>query len=161
MRKEFSKIITKLARKDKSIYLLSGDNGIMLFDEFKELFPSRFLNVGIREQSMIGIAAGMALQGLKPYVYTITPFLIERPFEQIKLDVDQQRVDVKLIGYADYLRMGPTHETKNIREIMGLFKNIKSYFPDNLEELHECLINSHKDQYPAFINLKRYVPLTF
>ena len=60
-----------------------------------ENHPKRFFNMGICEQSLIGVASGMALEGLKPWVYTITPFLIERPFEQIKLDIDQQNVNVK------------------------------------------------------------------
>ena len=88
MRNEFGKIIVELAEKDKDIYLLVGDIGYGMFDEFRKRFPNRFFNLGICEQSMIGIASGMALQGLKPYVYTITPFLIERPFEQIKLDIN-------------------------------------------------------------------------
>ena len=65
--------------------------------------------MGICEQSLIGVASGMALEGLKPWVYTITPFLIERPFEQIKLDIDQQKANVNLVGFADYPTLGPTH----------------------------------------------------
>jgi transketolase len=85
MRREFGKIITELAKKDEKIYLLSGDIGYAIFDDFREKFPGRFINLGVCEQSIVSIASGMALEGLKPYVYTITPFIIERAFEQVKL----------------------------------------------------------------------------
>ena len=93
MRRTFGKVITELADRDEKIYVLVGDIGYQVFDEFREKHPDRFINIGICEQSMIGVSAGMALEGLKPWVYTITPFLIERPFEQIKLDIDQQNVN--------------------------------------------------------------------
>ena len=97
MRRTFGKVISELAERDEKIYVLVGDIGYQVFDEFREKHPDRFINMGICEQSMIGVSAGMALEGLKPWVYTITPFLIERPFEQIKLDIDQQNVNVKLV----------------------------------------------------------------
>ena len=76
----------------------------------------------------------MAIEGLKPWVYTITPFLIERPFEQIKLDIDQQKANVKLVGYADYPNLGPTHSELNGKKLMSLMKNIKSFFPRDSNE---------------------------
>jgi len=155
MRKEFGKIITELAEKDPAIYLLVGDIGYGIFDEFREKFPSRFINLGICEQSMIGFASGMALEGLKPWVYTITPFLIERPFEQIKLDINQQKTNVKLVGYADYPTHGPTHAELNARVLMGLLKNIKSYFPQNSEETRNVTEQAFKHQGPCFISLKK------
>ena len=126
MRRKFGKIIYELAKKDRKIVLLVGDIGYGIFDEFRKEFPKRFFNMGICEQSLIGAASGMALEGLKPWVYTITPFLIERPFEQIKLDIDQQNVNVKLVGFADYPTLGPTHSELNGKKIVKLFKNIKS-----------------------------------
>ena len=102
MRYTFGKLINTLAAKDKRIYLLVGDIGFRVFDDYRRNYPKRFINMGICEQSLISVASGMALEGLKPWVYTITPFLIERPFEQIKLDIDQQNVNVKLVGFADY-----------------------------------------------------------
>jgi len=109
MRRRFGKIISQLAEKDEKIYVIVGDIGYRVFDEFRDKFPNRFINMGICEQSIISVASGMALEGLKPWVYTITPFLIERPFEQIKLDIDQQNVNVNLVGFADYPTLGPTH----------------------------------------------------
>ncbi len=155
MRYEFGKVITELARKDKKVYLIVGDIGFRIFDEFRKKFPKRFLNLGICEQSIIGIASGMALEGLKPYVYTITPFLIERAFEQIKLDIDEQNVNVKLIGYADYPTQGPTHQEIDAQWFMSKFKNIISYFPRDSKETRNFLYESYKHGRPAFISLKK------
>jgi len=157
MRKEFGRTLLDLAEKDESIYLLVGDIGYGIFDQFRKKFPNRFINLGICEQSMIGVAAGMALEGLKPYVYTITPFLIERPFEQIKLDISQQNVNVKLVGYADYPTQGPTHAEIDARWLMSRFKNIVSYFPKNSEETRRALLDSYNRPNPAFISLKKDV----
>jgi transketolase len=155
MRYEFGKVITELAKKDKKIYLIVGDIGFKIFDEFRKKFPKRFLNLGICEQSIIGIASGMALEGLKPYVYTITPFLIERAFEQIKLDIDEQNVNVKLIGYADYPTQGPTHKEIDACWLMSKFKNIVSYFPKDSFETREVLYKSYQTDRPTFISLKK------
>jgi len=92
---------------------------------------------------------------LRPYVYTITPFLIERPFEQIKLDIDQQNVNVKLVGYADYSEQGPTHSELDGKGLMKLCRNIISYFPQNSVETREAVIESYKNEQPAFISLKK------
>ena len=155
MRKEFGKLIVELAEKDKDIILITGDIGFMIFDEFREKFPDRFINLGICEQSMISLAAGLALTGFKPYVYTITPFLIERPFEQVKLDIDQQNVNVKLVGYADYPTQGPTHTELDWKTISKAFNNIQSYFPENSEQTREALIESYENKKPTFISLKK------
>ena len=154
MRRKFGKLIDRLAKKDKKIFLLVGDIGYGIFDDFRKNHPKRFLNLGICEQSLIGVAAGMSLEGLKPWVYTITPFLIERPFEQVKLDIDQQKANVKLVGFADYPTLGPTHSEINGKKISKLFKNIKSYFPKNSDETEKNVISSYKNIGPNFISLK-------
>ena len=96
----------------------------------------------------------MAIEGLNPWVYTITPFLIERPFEQIKLDINQQNVNVKLIGFADYPTLGPSHSELNGKKLMGLFENIASFFPKNSDETETAIYNSYEKNGPAFISLK-------
>ena len=155
MRREFGKIITELAKRDENVILIVGDIGYRIFDYFREKFPERFFNLGVREQAMVGFAAGMALEGLKPYVYTITPFLIERPFEQIKIDVDQQKTNVKLVGYADYPTQGPTHSELDAKGLMKLLKNTISYFPKDSEETREAVLESYKHEKPTFISLKK------
>ena len=154
MRRSFGKIITELADRDEKVYLIVGDIGYRVFDEYREKHPGRFINMGICEQSMIGVSAGMALEGLKPWVYTITPFLIERPFEQIKLDIDQQNVNVKLIGFADYATLGPTHQELNGEKLMQLFSNITSYFPKDGDETQSAVHKAYEKTGPAFISLK-------
>ena len=154
MRRIFGKLIDKLAKKDKKIILLVGDIGYSIFDDFRKNHPDRFVNLGICEQSLIGVASGMALEGMKPWVYTITPFLIERPFEQVKLDIDHQNVNVNLVGFADYPHLGPTHSEINGKKLSKLFKNIQSYFPENSIETEKCVYKSFKNKGPNFISLK-------
>ena len=154
MRYEFGKVITELAEKDKEIHLIVGDIGFQGFDEFRQKFPNRFHNVGVCEQAMIGLAAGMALAGLKPWVYTITTFLIERPFEQVKIDINQQKANVKLIGYADYPELGPTHALTD-EKMVDNFKNIKTFYPKDSQETREAAIDAYTHQGPTFISLKK------
>ena len=154
MRKRFGEVISKLADENDKIVLLVGDIGYRVFDDFRDKYPERFINMGICEQSIIGAASGMALEGLQPWVYTITPFLIERPFEQIKLDIDHQNVNVNLVGYADYPTLGPTHTELDGKKTMELFKNIKSFFPSDSNETEKMTIKAHQIKGPAFISLK-------
>ncbi len=154
MRRRFGELICKLADKDKKIVLLVGDIGYGIFDRFRKKHSDRFFNLGICEQSLIGTASGMSLEGLKPWVYTITPFLIERPFEQIKLDINQQKANVKLVGFADYPNLGPTHAELNGKKLMSMFKNIKSYFPKNSFETQKAVYDTYRRVGPGFISLK-------
>ncbi len=154
MRREFGKTLIELAQRDEKIILITGDVEHNM-GEFKRLFNKRFFDVGLCEQSMIGLAAGLALEGFKPYVYSITPFVLERPFEQVKLDIDQQNLNVKLIGYADYPTAGPTHAELDGKGLSALFNNIQSYFPSNSEDTRKALLESYQHEKPTFISLKR------
>ena len=89
MRRTFGQTIVKLAEKDDRIVLLTCDV-VQEMDEFINKYISRFFNLGLTEQSTISIAAGMALEGLRPIVYSITPFLIERPFESARQRSDRE-----------------------------------------------------------------------
>ena len=154
MRRRFGKILNELAYKDPKIILIVGDIGYGIFDDFRKNHPKRFFNLGICEQSLIGTASGMSLEGLKPWVYTITPFLIERPFEQIKLDINQQKANVKLVGFADYPQLGPTHAEVNAEKLMDLFENIKSFYPKDSSETEKCVYDCYQNVGPNFISLK-------
>jgi transketolase len=154
MRNRFGKIISKLAGENEDIILIVGDIGYRVFDDFREKYPERFINMGICEQSIISVASGMALEGLQPWVYTITPFLIERPFEQIKLDINQQNVNVKLVGFADYPTLGPTHTELDAKKMMTLFNNIESFYPSDGDETEKMVIQAYERVGPSFISLK-------
>jgi len=152
MRKQFGKTIVEIAEKDDKLVLLIGDV-FQEMDEFVKRFPGRFYNLGLCEQTMISTAAGMALEGLRPVVYSITPFLLERPFEQIKIDIDEQNLPVMLVGYADYPIHGPTHRPLNARDLVSLFKNIVGYYPENSVAVRKDMLDAHGR--PAFISLKK------
>jgi transketolase len=152
MRKTFIDTLSKLAEEDNSIVLITGDVEHCV-TEFKKKFKERYFNIGICEQSMIGISAGLALGGMKPYVYSITPFLIERAFEQVKLDIDGQNVNVKLIGYSNYPKAGISHNEINAKKLMDMFKNIQSYFPEDKVQLEKYLGESYESNKPSFIRL--------
>ena len=111
MRNKFAKDLVKLAMRNKKIVLLSGDIGNKLFDDFKKKFPDRFYNCGVAENNMVGVAAGLAVTGFIPFIYTITPFLISRSFEQIRLDICYPNLNVFIVGVGgglSYSRLGPT-----------------------------------------------------
>ena len=154
MRNRFGEVMSKLADENENIIIIVADIGYRVFDDFREKYPERFINMGICEQSIISVASGMALEGLQPWVYTITPFLIERPFEQVKLDIDQQKVNVNLVGYADYPTLGPTHSEINAKEMMKLFNNIESFFPSDGDETEKMILEAYERKGPTFTSLK-------
>lgn len=157
MRRAFGKTIVRLAQKDERITLLTGDV-VQEMGEFTKLFPKRFFNLGLTEQSIISIASGMAIEGLRPVVYSITPFLLERPFEQIKIDIDEQNLPVMLIGNSDYPTHGPTHRPLDARGLVALFKNIDGYFPSSSAEAEKAMLDAYLVGGPAIICLKNDRP---
>ena len=154
MRKEFAKMMVELAEKDPKVFLIILDVGGNIFEEFRERFPDRFYNLGVIEQAAIGFVSGLALEGFKPYIYTITPFLLERPFEQLKLDIVQQNANVKLFGYWDYPTGGPTHQPTNVPKLCESL-GIELIEPLNSEELREKIIDGHNKDKPIFFYIKR------
>ena len=153
MRRTFGSTLVTLARKDPRIVLLIADVAQEMEAFIKE-FPNRFFNVGLAEQTMIGMAAGMAIEGLRPVVYTLTPFLIERPFEQVKLDIDEQNLPVMLVGNADYPTHGPTHRPLNAEGLVGLLKNTIGYFPRSGAETEKAMLDAYLMGGPSVICLK-------
>ena len=114
MRNAFAAEITELALKDERVVLLSGDIGNRLFDKFRDRCPGRFFNCGVAEANMISVAAGMAMSGLRPVAYTITPFITTRCLEQIRVDVCYHDVPVVIVGVGAglaYASLGPTHHS--------------------------------------------------
>lgn len=114
MRNAFAAEITELARADERVVLLSGDIGNRLFDQFRDHCPGRYINCGIAEANMIGVAAGLAMNGFRPFAYTITPFITTRCLEQIRVDVCYHDVPVTIVAVGaglSYASLGPTHHS--------------------------------------------------
>ncbi|QMV12975.1 1-deoxy-D-xylulose-5-phosphate synthase [Vibrio spartinae] len=106
MRANFVQAITDLAEKDKNVILLTGDLGFGSFEVFEENFPNQYFNVGIAEQSMIGIAAGLAKSGKKVFVYSIGNFVTLRCLEQIRNDGCYHNLNINLVSQGGGLHMG-------------------------------------------------------
>ena len=120
---------------DHDIFFLTADMGINLVERFAKAFPDRFLNVGIAEQNLIGVAAGLANAGFRPFVYTISNFLIHRGFEQIRNDVVLHQHPVTLLGTSvgfDNAPLGPTHHIVDDWGALKGFAGIDIYCPSGL-----------------------------
>lgn len=156
MRNSFAECITQMANINNEVVLLSGDIGNKLFDRFKENFSKRFFNCGIAEANMMGVASGLALSGLRPFVYTITPFTTTRCLEQIRVDVCYHNVPVTIVGTGSgfsYAQLGPTHHSCEDVAILRALPGITVFSPCDSIELELGLKASLKLNGPLYIRL--------
>jgi transketolase len=158
MRGWFAYELYQQMKKNKNIWLIVGDLGYKIYDTIQDEMPDRFINTGAAEQAMMGIGVGLALEGKIPFIYSITPFLLYRPFETIRNYINKEKIAVKLVGGGrnkDYNNDGFSHWAEENKQVISLFPNINSYWPEKKEEIPELvnlLINNGK---PTYINLKR------
>lgn len=158
LRRRFADETYKEMKKNKKIIVITGDLGYRIWDQIKKDFPDRFYNVGAAEQALVGIAIGLTLEGKIPIVFSITTFLLYRPFESIRNYVDHEKIPVKLIGSGrdkDYFHDGFSHWSEEDREVMKIFKNIKSVWPETADEVSNLFPKMLEDNNPWYINLKR------
>src|SRR5437763_9767215 len=124
MRNAFSKSLVAAAQADSRIVLLTGDHGYALFDEFRRVCPHQYINAGVAEQNMVGVAAGLAKGGLRPVVYGLSSFVPIRVLEQIKLDVCYEALPVIFIGDGAgvvYSTLGSSHQsTEDVAALRAL-----------------------------------------
>lgn len=157
MRKIFAEMLHTEMSKNPQLYLITGDLGYGILDRIRDDYPDRFLNVGSCEQLMIGAAVGLSYSGYTPICYSITPFLLYRPFEMIRNYVDHENLNIKLVGSGrdkDYDHDGFTHHAEDDLIVLKSLENIRMYKPGNLTpEVFGTFINS---QYPSYLNLKRF-----
>jgi transketolase len=156
MRNAFADEITQLAKVDTRIMLLSGDIGNKLFDPFKKVDSKRFLNCGIAEGNMMSVAAGLALNGLRPVVYTITPFTTTRCFEQIRVDVCYHEAPVIIVGTGSglsYAELGPTHHSLEDLTIMRSLPGMKVIAPCDATEMRLSLRAALQSSGPTYIRI--------
>ena len=156
MRNAFADEAFKLAKEDNRLVLLSGDIGNKLFDNFKTLDGMRFFNCGVAEANMMGTAAGMALCGLRPIVYTITPFTTTRCFEQIRVDACYHHAPVTIVGTGSglsYADLGPTHHSLEDMAILRTLPGMRVFAPCDSTELRLVMKAVLQDNAPAYIRI--------
>ena len=156
MRNAFAEEMTRVAATDKRVVVLSGDIGNKLFDKLKFVDEKRFYNCGIAEANMMGVAAGMAMSGLRPFVYTITPFTTTRCFEQIRVDVCYHNAPVVIVGTGSglsYSELGPTHHSLEDMAILRTLPGMRVLAPCDASELRQALHEVLKDDSPTYIRI--------
>ena len=156
MRIAFLNTITRLARKNPQLMLLTGDLGFSIFEPFQKEFPNQFLNAGVSEQNMTGVAAGLALEGKLPIIYSIVPFVTMRNFEQIRNDICYQNLNVKIVGVGagfSYGIYGHTHYGLEDIALMRVLPNMTIFSPGDPLETIAAVKKAMTIKGPVYIRL--------
>jgi transketolase len=156
MRRDFVQQVLIEMERDPSIVFLTGDLGFNALESIKERFPDRFINVGIAEQHLIGMAAGLALEGRKPIAYSIASFATMRPYEQIRNDVCYHNLDVKIVGTGggyNYASHGVTHHTVEDLAIMAVLPHMQVLAPGHSWEAREATKAMLAHEGPVYLRL--------
>jgi len=138
MRREFSTTIEKIAREKPELVFLTGDLGFMALENVRDAIGERFINAGVSEQNMVSLAAAMASEGLLPVCYSIAPFMVYRPAEQIRLDVCLHNLNVKIVGNGGgygYGIMGATHHALEDIAVLSSFQHMRCFIPFSNEDV--------------------------
>jgi transketolase len=156
MRKEFAQHIEKLAVENDKIIFLTGDLGFMALENLKNAIGERFINVGVSEQNMVSMAASLAYEGLIPICYSIAPFIVYRPAEQIRIDVCLHNLNVKLVGNGGgfgYGIMGATHHAIEDIAVLSCFQNMQCYIPFCNEDVRGTIDQMFAYNGPSYLRL--------
>jgi|TARA_R110000796_G_scaffold66585_1_gene153099 transketolase len=156
MRREFAKKLYDAMEKDTRIFLITADLGYGVLDDIRRDFPKRAINIGSSEMLMVGIAVGLAQSGYIPLCYSITPFLLYRPFELIRNYMNYEKANVKLVGSGrddDYAHDGISHWAGDDMRVMSSLKNIKLYKPRDITD--KVFTDFMYNDKPSYINLSR------
>lgn len=156
MRKAFIAALTDLAAQDGRIMLLTGDLGFMLMDPFATRFPERFINVGVAEQNMVGLATGLADAGMIPFVYSITPFAVLRPYEFIRNGPIYHRLPVRIVGAGggfDYAHEGISHYALEDLGVLRLQPGMTVIAPADYQQARSALLETWDAPGPIYYRL--------
>lgn len=163
MRNAFADELTKLGNEDPRVVMLTGDIGNRLFDRFRATHAERFFNCGVAEANMMGVAAGMAMSGLRPIVYTITPFVTTRCLEQIRVDVCYHEAPVTIVAVGaglSYAGLGPTHHSCEDISFLRSIPNMVVICPGDAWEVRAALRAALGQDRPVYIRMgKKGEPL--
>lgn len=157
-RRTFIETLIELAEKDDKIVLVLMDTGFNYIEKFKEKFPNRCYNLGVTEQSSMIIASALALSGLKPYIYSMIPFVLFRSYEMVRNMVVLHKANVKILGVQggpSYKMLGFSHNLTHPDEDTKLCENIglKTYLPKTNEEVRQIILDSYAEEIPSYTRL--------
>ena len=158
MRRELAKLLFNEMELNPNIYLITGDLGYGLWDNIRDTYPNRFFNVGSSEMAMMGMAIGLAMDGKIPFVYSITPFAIYRPFEMIRNYIDHENIPVIILGGGrddEYGYLGFSHWASEDMVALNVFKNLTKFKPNTQDELEGAFRFAINENKPTYINLKK------
>ncbi|MBS3127837.1 1-deoxy-D-xylulose-5-phosphate synthase [Candidatus Woesearchaeota archaeon] len=158
MRTAFLNELLILLREHKDIFVITADMGFSIFEEVQKEFPEQFLNTGVTEQSSIGIATGLALSGYTVYFYAQAPFATMRCFEQVRLDVAYQNINVKIIGTASGFssnQLGVSHFSMEDIALMRLLPNLTIFSPGDPLESAWATKAAYKIPGPVYIRITK------
>lgn len=156
MRAAFSDALVRLAKADPKVLLLTGDHGYALFDDFRRECPAQYINAGIAEQNMVGMAAGLARTGFRPFVYGLSAFIPVRVVEQIKLDIAHDRLPVVLIGDGAgfvYSHLGTSHQSTEDIACTRAIPDLSVYSPADRFELSACMTLAYQSKSPVYLRM--------
>lgn len=156
MREDFSKKLVQFAQNDPNVILLTGDHGYALFDDFRKACPNQYINAGIAEQNMMGVAAGLARIGFRPFVYGLAAFIPIRTLEQIKIDIAHDNLPVVILGDGAgfvYSHLGTSHQSnEDIACIRGI-PNIQILSPADRFEMQCCMDFAFSVNSPVYLRI--------
>ena len=160
MRNLFGKLLADSISKDERIWLLTGDLGFGVLNQARDIAPDRSYNVGAAEQLMLGAAVGLTHNNKIPICYSISPFIIFRPYEWLRNYLNHEGAAVKLVGAGrdqDYGHLGFSHWAVDDEDALKAFPNIKIYKPDTLQDLSNIWEEFLYNEKPCYLNIKRTV----
>jgi transketolase len=156
VRDAFFESLAELAARDERVWALTGDLGIGLFDPVAEAAPGRVMNLGIAEQALVGVAAGLSYAGKLPFAYSIAPFVTSRPHDQVRVDVAMAAANVKLVGVGggmSYGYLGPTHHAIEDLALMRSMPNMTVLTPGDPEEARRATLAAAAIDGPVYLRL--------
>jgi transketolase len=156
MRNAFSRALVEAARADERVLLLTGDHGYALFDEFRAACPGQYLNAGVAEQNMVGVAAGLAKGGFRPVVYGLSAFVPVRVLEQIKIDVCYEELPVLFIGDGAgvvYSHLGTSHQSTEDIAALRAVPHVKILSPADAREMTGCMALALHADGPVYLRM--------
>lgn len=156
MRAAFSEALVRLAKADSNVLLLTGDHGYALFDEFRKECPAQYINAGIAEQNMVGMAAGLARAGFRPFVYGLSAFIPVRVVEQIKLDVAHDKLPVVFIGDGAgfvYSHLGTSHQSTEDIACTRAIPDLSVFSPADRFEVTACMNMAYQAKAPVYLRM--------